>query len=121
MYKFIAAAMLGAAASAKDYKSIFDTGMSTAISNIGEEAQILKFGYSYDTSAGMDPTIFEHLGFAAEFEADLAGGYTFPVGWVHEDDENFFTINPAAFITAAIEGAVTFKLYWIEWSFHVLF
>lgn len=38
MYKFVAAAMVGAAASAKDYKGVFDKGMESAISNVGEEA-----------------------------------------------------------------------------------
>lgn len=69
----------------------------------------------------MDKAIFEHLGFKAEFEADLVGGYTFPVGWVHEDDENFFVFNPNGYISAAIDGKVTFKLYWIEWSIAVSF
>lgn len=38
MYKFVAAAMISAAASAMDYKGIFNKGLESAISNISEEA-----------------------------------------------------------------------------------
>ena len=111
--------MLGVAA-AKDFKAIFNSGMENAISPISDQAQLLKFGYSYDTSTGMDPTIYQHLGVKVGFEADLAGGYGMPFNWLHVNDENFLAFNPNAYIALAVEGVVQLKLYWIEWQFTVV-
>ena len=64
MYTYFVAALLGLAIAT-------DTGdlgiEKQEIANLSDEIQLLKFGYRYDTSTGMDPTIYSHLGFGAGF------------------------------------------------------
>jgi hypothetical protein len=76
------------------------------------------FGYDYSSyDATSDESFYEHIGFEASFNIDLAAGYQAFFQWITKDKENLLVINPNIFVEVSTRNWIAFKLFFIEWWF----
>ena len=76
------------------------------------------WGLEYTSSTKENPTD-EDLDFRLELglDADIGLGYEFLTFWVLREEKNLLVFNPSAFLEVASHSWMTFKLYFIEFTF----
>ena len=91
---------------------------SVDLANFAPQPINYMFGYDYNSyDPTTDEAFYEHIGFEASFNIDLAVGYEAFFQWIVRDKENLLVINPNFWVEVATKNWIGFKLYFIEWWF----
>ena len=78
------------------------------------------WGYEYHKSNKDHPTEDDNdFRFAVEFNCDIGVGYEALLFWTVREGKNLLVLNPSAFAEVASHSHMTFKLFFLELTFHL--